>query len=108
MPFLHSQRNVRRLGRLHDGGGLVVGHAVNHVQAALGGEAREQLTGDALSDVGRPLGVLDGDDLGFRIGLERLAEPDDTAWPDALLQAPVMSATLPPSRPPSFKACSTD
>src|SRR6516162_4244987 len=84
--LLDAERNARRFRGLHDGGGLVVGHTVDDVEPALGRKSREQLAGDALAEVGLPLGVLDGDDLSLRIGLHGLAEAGDPARADTLLQ----------------------
>src|SRR5262245_52761051 len=84
--LLDAERNTGRFRGLHDGGCLVVGHTVDDVEPALGRKSREQLAGDALAEVGLPLGVLDGDDLSPRIGLQRLAEAGDPARADTLLQ----------------------
>ena len=85
LALLDAKGNARRFRGLHDGGGLVVGHAINDVEPTLGRKSREQLTGDALAEVGLPLGVLDGDDLSLRIGLHGLAEAGDPARADTLL-----------------------
>src|SRR5262245_9517093 len=61
--LLYAERNTRGLRGLHDGGSLIVSHAVDNVEPALWCETREQLAGDALAQIGLPLGVLDGDDL---------------------------------------------
>src|SRR5262245_31653538 len=86
LALLDTERNARGLGGLHDGGSLVVGHAVDHIEPALRRVAGEQLAGNALAEVGLPLGVFDGDDLHFRIGLHGFTEAGDAARADALLQ----------------------
>ena len=82
---LDAERNARRFCGLHDGGGLVIGHAIDDVEPALGRKSREQLTSDALAEVGLPFGVLDGDDLSLRIGFHGLAEAGDPAGANTLL-----------------------
>src|SRR5262245_5982345 len=86
LALLDAERNASSLGGLHDGGGLVVGHAVDDVEPALGRVAGEQLAGDPLAEVGLPLGVLDGHDLHLWVGFHGLAEAGDTTRTDALLQ----------------------
>src|SRR4051794_3297186 len=98
LALVGAQRNARRLSGLHDGGGLVIGHAVHHVQPALRGVARKELAGNTLAEVGLPLGVLDRHDLSFRLIASR--NPATRRGPTPSWSEPVTSAILPPSRPP--------
>src|SRR4029453_18276517 len=102
LALLNTERDARRLGGLHDGGSLVVSHAVDDIEPALRRVAGEQLAGNALAEVGLPLGVFDSDDLHLRIGLHGFTEAGAAARADPLLQragderdlAPVAAAIL--------------
>src|SRR5438270_12078482 len=56
--LLDPERNIGRLRRLDDRGGLIVSHAIDHIEAPLRRKPREQLAGDALAEIGLPLGIL--------------------------------------------------
>src|SRR5262249_25534605 len=74
---------VRGLDRGHR---LVVGHAVDRVEPAGGGEARIELAGEPLAGGGVPPPILDRRDLDLRIARHRLLEAGDAARTRALLQ----------------------
>src|SRR5829696_8171560 len=84
LALLDPERDARGFSCLHDGGGLVVGHTINDVEAALRRKAREQLAGHALAQVRLPLGIFGCHDLDLGIGFYPLAETGETPWADAL------------------------
>ena len=94
----------RRVGSLDRGNRLVVGHAIECVEATAGGEGAQELTGEPFAGGGVPAAVLDRRDFHLRIGRHASLNPTTRRGPRPCCKAPVIKATLPPSRPLSLSA----